>query len=528
MNIDSINRNDPFQILENLNRVGVALSSETRLEYLLEMILESAIEIIHADGGTLYTLTQENTLKFSIIRNSSLNIRLGGGGADPINFPEIPLFKDGKQNTNAIASYCALTKKTINVEDAYTAEGFDFSGAKAFDEKNSYRTRSVLAVPLVNHEGKVLGVLQLINCLNDAGQPSKFDDFAVKVAESLASQAAISLQNRLLINQLEGLFEGVTNLINTAIDEKSPYTGGHCLRVPELTLMIADAVDAETDGPLADFNMTDKDRYELKIAGMLHDCGKITTPVHVVDKATKLETIVDRISMVESKAEILRKEAWITYWKSLAEQKASEETLKAALDQRLKQIDDDVSFLRKCNIGSERMQQEDIERVKQIGQQSWTDSNHQAQPFLTENEVYNLSIPAGTLTKEEREIINHHIVATIKLLEQIDWPDHLKNVTEYAGGHHEKMDGTGYPRGLKREQMSLQARMMGIADIFEALTASDRPYKKGMPLSQCISIMQRMKQEAHIDPDLFDVFIKHRLHIEYAKKFLKPEQIDMQ
>ncbi len=513
MSKEPINRKDPFQILESLNQVGVALSSETRLEYLLEMILERAIDIIHADGGTLYTLTKENTLKFSIIRNSSLNIRLGGGGAEPITFPEIPLYKDGIQNKNSISSYCALTKKTINVEDAYTAEGFDFSGAKAFDEKNNYRTRSVLAVPLINHEGKVLGVLQLINCLDSENKPTKFDDFSVKVAESLSSQAAISLQNRLLINQLEGLFEGVTNLINTAIDEKSPYTGGHCLRVPELTLMIADAVDSETEGPLAGFQMTDQDRYELKIAGMLHDCGKITTPVHVVDKATKLETIVDRISMVESKSEILRKEAWIDYWKGINQKAISADQLKEVLEARLQQIDEELAFLRKCNIGGERMQQEDIERLKQIAQQTWVDKNNEAQPYLTDNEVYNLSIPAGTLTKEEREIINYHIVATIKLLEQMDWPDHLKNVTEYAGGHHEKMDGTGYPKGLKRDQMSLQARMMGIADIFEALTASDRPYKKGMPLSQCISIMQRMKQEAHIDPDLFDVFIKHRLHI---------------
>jgi len=374
----------------------------------------------------------------------------------------------------------------------------------------------------------VLGVLQLINCLDSDNQPIKFNDFSQKVAESLASQAAISLNNRFLIGQLENLFEGVTNLINTAIDEKSPYTGGHCIRVPELTLMIADACDKETEGPLADFKLTEKDRYELRVAGMLHDCGKITTPVHVVDKGTKLETILDRIQLIESKGEILRKEIIIEAKEKIITSMPDKAKVEEWMKSEIQSLDDDIAFIKKCNIGGERMRPEDIERVKEIGKRTWIDHEGNQQPFLTENEIYNLTIVAGTLTKEEREIINYHITATIKLLEQIDWPDHLKRVPEYAGGHHEKMDGTGYPKGLRREQMSPQSRMMGIADIFEALTASDRPYKKGMPLSQSISIMKRMKEESHIDPDLFDVFIKHGLHIEYAKRFLKPEQIDIE
>ena len=519
---------NPLEILDRLNQVGIALSAENDIDKLLEMILENTQDIIHADGGTLYTLTKNQTLKFSIIRNKSLNIKMGGVGEIQIPFPEIPLYQEGAANHSAIASHCALNKQSVNIEDAYLEKGFDFSGAKAFDEKTGYRTQSVLAVPLINHEGNVLGVLQLINCLDKKNTSIKFTNFAQKLAESLTSQAAISLQNTILINQLKGLFEGLTNLINTAIDEKSPYTGGHCLRVPELTLMLAEAASEEQDGPLADFKMDDKDRYELKIAGMLHDCGKITTPVHVVDKATKLETIFDRITLIETRAETLRNQLTVECMRSTLGQPMSKTQFEAILTQQLSELDDDLSFLQKCNIGSERMRPEDIDRVKSIGNRTWLNAKGEKQSFLSEDEILNLTIIAGTLTPAERAIINNHITSTIKLLGQIEWPDHLKNVTEYAGGHHERMDGKGYPKGLTKDQMSIQARIMGIADIFEALTAADRPYKKGMPLSQSLSIMTRMRNEGHIDPDLFDIFIKHRIYQDYAQRYLKPEQIDIE
>jgi hypothetical protein len=214
--------------------------------------------------------------------------------------------------------------------------------------------------------------------------------------------------------------------------------------------------------------------------------------------------------------------------KRILNETASKNALEATLAQQLSELEDDLSFLRKCNIGGERMRSEDIDRVKSIGERTWINAKGESQPFLSENEILNLTIVAGTLTQAEREIINYHITSTIKLLGQLEWPDHLKNVTEYAGGHHERMDGKGYPKGLTREQMSIPARVMGIADIFEALTAADRPYKKGMPLSQSLSIMNRMKDEGHIDPDLFNIFIKHRLHLDYAKRFLNPEQIDIE
>jgi len=370
-----------------------------------------------------------------------------------------------------------------------------------------------------NHENETIGVLQLINAQDPRnGEIVAFSASDQRLAESLASQAAIALTNRMLINQLEQLFESFINLINSAIDEKSPYTGGHCQRVPVLTMLLAEAVNETREGPLSEFSMSEKDRYELKIAGLLHDCGKVTTPVHVVDKATKLEAIYDRIHLIDTRFEVLKRDLELESLKK----KIGEKQLR----DRLRELEDDRRFLHACNIGGERMRDEDIDRVRRIGQYRWRDiSGHEAN-FLSDDEVKNLTIRAGTLTPEERQIINHHIVATIKMLEALPWPKHLTKVAEYAGGHHERMDGKGYPRGLTREQMSVQARCMGIADIFEALTAKDRPYKKGKTLSESLEILGRMKLNNHVDPDLFDIFVRCKVYRRYAEMFLDPEQID--
>ena len=363
-------------------------------------------------------------------------------------------------------------------------------------------------------------MLQLINAKDRAtGAVQPFSSTDQRLAESLASQAAIALTNRLLINHLENLFESFISLINTAIDDKSPYTGGHCNRVPELTMMLAEAVNNTKAGPLKDFTMTDRDRYELRIAGLLHDCGKITTPVHVVDKATKLETIYDRIHLIDTKCEIIKRDMRMAVLEGKLDAKE--------LDARLAQVDEDRAFLRHTNVGGEFMRDEDVARVKQISTQyRWTDSSGAENNLLTDDELQNLTIRAGTLTGVERTVINHHIDLTINMLEALPWPKHLTNVPEYAGGHHERMDGKGYPRGLTREQMSVQARCMGIADIFEALTAKDRPYKKGKTLTESLNILGKMKLGQHVDPDLFDIFMWEKVYEHYAKLYMAPEQID--
>ncbi|MBI2497436.1 MAG: HD domain-containing protein, partial [Opitutae bacterium] len=339
-----------------------------------------------------------------------------------------------------------------------------------------------------------------------------------RLAESLASQAAVALTNRLLIVELENLFESFVNLLNKAIDEKSPYTAGHCLRVPVLTMLLAEAVHETQTGPHALWNMTELDRHELKIAALLHDCGKVTTPVHVVDKATKLQTLYDRIGLVDTRFEVIRRDA------ELAALRTGDP---AGLAVRLKEIDDDRAFLRRCNTGGEAMQPADQDRVRAIAAKyRWRNAAGEEAAFLTENEVENLTIRAGTLTAAEREIINHHVTVTIQMLEALPWPKHLMNVPEYAGGHHERVDGKGYPRGLKGDQMSVQARIMGIADIFEALTARDRPYKPGKTLTESLHILGKMRLDGHIDPDLFDIFVRSRVYEKYAKEFMAPAQVD--
>jgi HD-GYP domain-containing protein (c-di-GMP phosphodiesterase class II) len=510
---------DLGQRLEQLNAIGASLSAERDINRLLEAILTAAKSITRADGGTLYRLTEERTLRFEIVRTSSLRYYLGGTTGNPVPFYPIQLYKEGKPNHGMVAAYAALTGKTVNISDAYTAEGFDFSGTRAFDQKTGYRSTSFLTVPMRNHEHEIIGVLQLINAQDPAsGKILPFSASDQRLAESLASQAAVAITNRMLINQLESLFESFINLINTAIDEKSPYTGGHCQRVPTLTMLLAEAVNETKEGPFAGFQMSDKDRYELKIAGLLHDCGKVTTPVHVVDKSTKLETIFDRIQLVDTRFEVLKRDLEIQHLKALVSEKQ--------LRDRLRELDDDRRFLHACNIGGERMRDEDMERVRRIAAYRWRDAAGHEVSFLTEDELTNLTIRAGTLTEDERKVINHHIVATIKMLEALPWPKHLTNVPEYAGGHHERMDGKGYPKGLKREQMSVQARCMGIADIFEALTAKDRPYKKGKTLSESLEILGRMRLNGHVDPDLFDVFVRRKVYRRYAEMFLDPEQID--
>ncbi len=526
---------DLLLLLEQLNDIGSSLSKERDMTLLLERVLVAAKTITRADGGTLYRMQPDGErLCFEILRTDSLNMAMGGTSGVAISFPDLPLRgEDGAPNDSLVAAYAAIHVETVNIADAYTEPDFDFSGTRVFDQRSGYRSKSMLAVPMKNQLGEVIGVLQLINAIDPAtGEVVSFSPADQSLAESLASQAAIALSNRLLMTQLEELFGSFVGLINLAIDDKSPHTGGHCQRVPALTMMLADAVVKTSEGPLASFCMSDSDRYELHIAGLLHDCGKITTPVHVVDKATKLQTLFDRIHLIDTRFEVLKRDAELH---GLRQQLAlrtcvdpkAEAAIARSTKTKLAELDADREFLRAANTGGETMAEDAMQRVRRIGSaRTWRDVNGVQTDFLTANEVENLCIRAGTLTRLERDTINHHIVATIKMLEQLPWPRHLKNVPEYAGGHHERMDGRGYPRGLTREQMSVQARMMGIADIFEALTACDRPYKPGMKLSQALATMTKFKDNGHIDPDLFDIFVNQAVYKRYAEQFLDPWQID--
>lgn len=520
--------------IAKLNEIGKALSAQKDVKVLTEQILINAKELLNAEGGTLYLATEEQSLKFEILINDRLGIAMGGTTGVPIPFEPLPLYNMGGQpNNNMVAAYAALHRQTINIADAYEVEGFDFSGTRAFDQKTGYRSRSFLTVPMLDYEEQLIGVLQLINAKHEeSGEIIGFGEPAQSLAESLASQAAIALTNYQLVAEFKHLFESFIELIAKAIDDKSPHTGNHCRRVPELTMMLAEAACNCDKGIFADFQLSDDDRYELRVAGMLHDCGKVTTPVHVIEKSTKLETIYDRIGLIDHRFEILCRDAEIDLLKAQIQALKTGRSgeipeLEANYQAKLQAWESDRQFLHYCNLGSEFMADHQKQRVAEIAAQTWRSYlTHEVQTLITSDELDNLQITKGTLTAAERQIINHHIVVTLEMLEALPYPAKLRHVPEFAGGHHERMDGKGYPKGLTREEMSIQARIMGVADIFEALTAKDRPYKKGKTLSECLTIMGRMKLDHHIDPDIFDLFVSQKIYLEYAKRFLDPDQID--
>ena len=565
-----------------LIELGIALSAELDHNKLMENILLTAKEFCNADAGTLYLMAEKNELCFQIIRNDSLEIALGGTTGKSIDFPAVQIFDEkGEPNLNNVSAAAAVTGQTINIRDAYASNRYDFSGTKKFDESTGYHSQSFLTVPLKNHEGDVIGVLQLLNAQDrETGEVRDFPEDIEPLIEALASQAAVSLNNQMLLQAQKELLDAFIELIAGAIDAKSAYTGGHCQRVPELTNMLAKAACESDDPRFKDFDLTEDEWYELHIAGWLHDCGKVTTPEYVVDKATKLETIYDRIHEVRMRFEVLKRDAEIEMLKGLVDGGDVTE-LGKIYEQRIQQLDEDFAFIGECNVGGEFMADEKIERMQGIAKETWTRTlsdrigisyeearrkEREEEPTLPVvekllddrpdhiiiregqdlmppdnkwgfsmevpehkfnlGEVYNLGISRGTLTEEDRYKINDHIVQTIVMLEALPFPKYLKRVPEYAGGHHEQMEGGGYPRGLKKEDMSIPARIMAIADIFEALTAADRPYKAPKKLSESVKIMGFMKKDAHIDDDLFELFLTSGVHKEYAEKFLLPEQMD--
>ncbi|PKU23901.1 diguanylate cyclase [Telmatospirillum siberiense] len=567
--------------LKKLVDLAIALSAEKDSNRLMEMILSGAKDLARADGGTVYIRDDDECMAFRIMKNDSLGIDYGADSRSP-GFPHVPLFdRDGSENHRNVVSLSVHLRKSTNIADAYDAADQEFSGTRQFDRDHGYRTMSLLTVPLMPRGGEPLGALQLINAIDPAtGEITAFSPEIERFVQALSALAATALYNRTLLDSQRNLVNSLIRILAGAIDAKSPYTGAHCERVPELAFMLAKEACETTSGPLAHFRFDTEEQWdEFRIGAWLHDCGKVTTPEYVIDKATKLETIHNRIHEIRTRFEVLWRDAEITALQTRLDGGDAEATARR-LEERRQSLVDDFAFVAACNIGGEFMDPQKIERLKAVARQPWIrhfddrlglshgelsrlastpplpvpagetllsdkpehifarmgsegtfDARFGFKMAVPEHlynlgEIYNLSISRGTLTPEERFKINEHIVHTIIMLDSLEFPKHLKRVPEYAGTHHETLIGTGYPRQLTGEQLSIPARVMVIADIFEALTASDRPYKKPKTLSEAVEILSQFAQRKHIDQDLFRLFLESGIHRRYAEKFLSAEQND--
>jgi HD-GYP domain-containing protein (c-di-GMP phosphodiesterase class II) len=527
---------DQIKHIMQLTRIGLALSAEKNINKLLEVIVDYARDLSHADAGTLYILDDDKEhLRFEIMQNDTMKTRIGGTSGVEISLPKVPLHSDGKPNYYNVSSYTALTGETINIPDVYKAKEFDFTGPREYDASTGYRSKSMLVIPMKNHENNIIGVLQLLNSqIPETGEVIAFSKDYVDLVASLASQAAVALTNTQLIQDLKNLFYSFIKSIATAIDEKSPYTGGHITRVVDLTMMIAEGINKTDHGPFKDVLFNEDELEELRLAAWMHDVGKITTPENVIDKSTRLQAIFDRTHLVETRFQMIANSIENEYLQrkiELLRNGIIDESKIKIMDQELahkiRGLGEELKFIKACNDPGEFMSDEKIDRIKKIAKKNYVspDGEH---PYLTEDEVENLCIRKGSLTDKERNIIENHAGMTLKILNELPFPAKLANVPEFASSHHEKLDGSGYPRGLSEKELSLQSRIMAIADVFEALTAKDRPYKEPMKLSKAVKIMEFMKQDKLIDGDIYDLFLESRFIYEYAKKQMAPEQIDEQ
>ena len=507
--------------IKKMSDIGRALSGVHDLNTLLEMIVDQARSFTNADAGTLY-IVENNTLRFQIVQNDSLKIRMGGKSGGTIPFPPVEL-----KETN-VSAFVALKGISVNIPDVYDTDLFDFTGPKKFDQSTGYRSKSMLVVPLRNHENDVIGVLQLLNATNPiSNEVIAFSQDYENLSESLASQAAVSITNAKLIANMTELFEAFVKVMATAIDEKSPVTGGHIRRVAELTLTMAEVIHDLDEGHFKDKTFSPDQMYELRIAAYMHDIGKVTSPVEIVEKAKKLQTIFDRIQYVRlrmayisQKIELEGQEAKIKILQNGSSPEKLNSIEKETLE-KLIEIEEILRFINKCNEPGEFLDDEILVRLKEVSEKTYIDDAGEQQPFLTADELVNLSIRRGSITEKERQKMQGHAAVTLKMLKQIPFTKKLKNIPDFAGAHHEFLNGKGYPLGLKGDEISFEGRLMAVTDIAEALTASDRPYKKAMPLETVYRILRSMVEGEELDPNLVELFIEKEVYKIYQKKHEK-------
>lgn len=537
LNIRRTQHDTEVHHLRRYAEIGMALSGEENVSAVFEMIVTEAREITGADAGTLYLVNNEQCcLDFTVLHNDTMKTRMGGTSGNDVGLPPVPLSVSGEPNHANVSSHVALTGDIVNIEDVYTSSAFDFTGPRRYDENTGYRSKSMLVIPMRDHEGIIIGVLQLLNAQDIHGNTTVFSDEHVVLTASLASQAAAALTKSRLIDDLKDLFHSFIKGIAEAVEEKSPYTGGHINRVVDLTMMMAEAVNKSDEGPFADERFSEDEMEELRLAAWLHDVGKITTPESVIDKSTKLETVFDRAELVRTRFDLIAKITEAEFLRrkvEVLEQVIGQDVdlqtqlveLNADMENALHRLQEEKSFVLGCNTSDEFMDDDRIAKLEAVGAKTYDMAGEQV-TYLTEDEVKNLSIRKGTLTDEERKLVEHHAVMTGKILGKLSFPKKFDRVPEYAAGHHERPDGSGYPLGLQGTEIPLQARIMAVADIFEALTAKDRPYKKPMTLSQAVRILGFLKRDGHIDADVHDLFISSGMFKLYAERELDEWQID--
>ncbi len=506
---------DKFDRIMEINK---ELSSQVDKDKLFEMILSLTRDLTNCEAGTLYIVTKDRkNLEFKVIQNDPLNIKMGNW-EKPISWNSLPIYlDDGKENIEMVSVVSALEKRIINIPDVYNCKDYDFEGTKKFDSSSGYKSKSMLVIPLVNHEEDVIGVLQLINKTtfsHDEIIPFNKED--ENILKALASQAAMALTNSFLINSLEEFLNSFVTTIAHAIDAKSKHTSKHIDKVAKIAIYLAKSIHKDNT-IYKDVKYSENQFKQIELAAWMHDIGKISMPESVIDKGTKLQTIFDRIENIKERFEIIKRDLEISYLKN----EISKENY---LDQ-IKKIDDDFTFLETVNIGGEFMQNKDIERIEEISKFQYI-KRGEVCTILTEDEVKNLSIRKGTLSKEEKDIMNSHAQLTLDMLSTLPFPKKYKDTLNIAVNHHEKLNGKGYPRGLDAKDLSLEDRIMILADIFEALTASDRPYKEGKKLSEVYEILSYMVKDNEIDGKLLEFFFESDAFKKYISEELKPTQID--
>lgn len=510
--------------IKKLSDIARAMSNVTDINVLLEMIVDLARNFTNADAGVLYIL-EDKSLQFKIMQNDSLDIRLGGKNEEIIPFSPIQL-------TEAhISTFTAVNGVSVNIPDVYDTALFDFTDPKNFDRLTGYRTKSMLVVLLRNHENDVIGVLQLLNAKDqETGEIRSFSADYEDLIEGLASQASLAISKISLINDMEKLFEAFVKVMATAIDEKSPSTGGHIRRVANLTLTMAKVIHQKKEGTFKEIVFNKDAMHELRIAAWMHDIGKVTTPVEIMEKSTKLQTIFDRIHHIDLRMALLMEKAETEGLRKkldLMEKGAGKielDRVEAETKMRVDELMDIRQFIRDCNEPRECLAQEHIARLQSIAKMTYQDLDETTKPFITENELENLTIRKGTITRDEREKIKEHAYVTLRMLQQIPFTKKIKNIPHFAAAHHECIDGSGYPLGLKGDEIPFEGKLMAVADIAEALTADDRPYKKALNLDEVYAILRKMAEDEKLDADLVELFIEERVYEIYLKNYASEPQ----